>query len=182
MQIIHGENQIASRAAFIALKKNGQNLNGDSVTLSDVISAISSPSLFGESTTLFIEGLFSARPSGRKTEIIDYLAAHNDLAIVIWEHKDVSVQLKSFDPKTSQRFDLPKMIFSFMDRPTIELLHKCLESMPVEQVFASLVTRLYKQEKSADLQKLLELDYKNKTSQLPYDMVCALEIFILGTQ
>ena len=181
MLIIHGENQIASRQAFLVEKQNKQviNLSGEDSILSDIISSTSGQSLFGGEINLFVENIFSSRPSSRKTEIIDYLSKHTDLNIIIWESKDVSAQLKSFPANIIQKFDLPKVIFAFMDHPTVGLLHQCLQSMPIEQIFASLVTRLYKSEKTVDLLKLLELDYKSKTSQLPYDLVAGLELYIM---
>lgn len=182
MLIIHGEDQIASRQVFLAKKQNQtvRELNGEDSILSDVINSTQGESLFGGEALVFIENLFSSRPSARKTEIVNFFQENQDLDVFIWESKDVSSQLKSFPANIVQKFDLPKIIFAFMDHPTIELLHKCLASMPVEQIFASLVTRLYKQEKTQDLLKLLEIDYKSKTSQLPYDLTTGLELFLLN--
>jgi len=181
MIIFHGEDQIRSRQAFLAKKQNQtvRELNGEDSILSDVINATRGESLFGGEKTVFIENLFSSRPSARKSEIVNFLQENQNMDIFVWECKDVSSQLKSFPANIIQKFDLPKVIFAFMDHPTVELLHTCLKSMPVEQIFASLVTRLYKQEKTKDLLTLLDLDYKNKTSQLPYDLAAGLELYIM---
>lgn len=181
MLIIHGEDQIASRRAFLAVKQDKQirELSGEDSILSDVINATRGESLFGGEALVLMENLFSSRPSARKTEVIDYLQNNFGLDIYIWESKDVSTQLKSFPANIIQKFDLPKAIFAFMDHPTVDLLHQCLRSMPIEQIFASLVTRFYKQEKTNELLALLDLDYKNKTSQLPYDLAVGLELYIM---
>lgn len=181
MLIFFGEDQVKSRQAFLSEKQNHNitNLPEEGSTLSDVISATSNISLFGEKTFLCVEGLFSERSSQRKTDIIEYLQSHPELDVLVWEGKDVSVQVKNFRADVLRKFDLPRHIFSFMDNPSVELLRLCLKSMPVEQIFASLVTRKYKQQKINDLLKLLELDYKLKTSQLPYDLVNGLELYIM---
>jgi len=185
MIIVHGENQAASRAYFLQLKeaagKSGNNLVElpVDVDIGTLTSAVESRSLFGETNIVIMENVFSRRPSQAKKDLTAYLARHADANIYIWEDKDVSVFLKNFDTKLSKRFDLPKHIFTFMNTPTVDLLHKCLETMPVEQIFASLVTRTYKRHLTDNLLKLLELDYKSKISQLPYDLTTGLELYIM---
>ena len=91
--------------------------------------------------------------------------------ITMWEGKDVSTLLPN------KKFDLPKYIFKFLDNPSVELLHLCLKSLPVEMLFASLVTRAHKQVKTVWIKELLQIDYKIKTGALPYDLVTALELW-----
>lgn len=196
MQIIHGDNQIASREQFLLARqtaqKQGLNIvefSGDSLTLSDLTQAVESKSLFGSANAVFIENLFSSRPSNAKKQIIAYLLKKAQENIVIWEAKDVSAQVKDMP---SKRFDLPKHIFTFLDNPNLSTFHSALGTAPVEQIFASLVTRLHKvllgqgrfnrqfsnSQLSTFNSQLLQIDYKQKTSSVPYDLTAALEIWL----
>ena len=200
MIIIHGDNQITSRDHFLSAKqaaiKQGHNivdLSGDSLQLDQLIQAIKSRSLFGSANSVFIENLFSSRPSGGKKDLIKYVEQNQSEDIVIWEPKDVSSQLKTIDSKQTTKFDLPKHIFAFLDSPTLTTFHKVLEVAPVEQIFASLCTRLHKVllgqgrftlKFSPDQLKLmnsqlLTIDHKPKTSSSPYDLTTALELWMV---
>lgn len=193
MHIFHGDNQISSREQFLAAKqtaqKQGLNIvefSGDQINLPGLTQAIESKSLFGSANAVFIEGLFSSRPSNSKKQLIDYLTTKQNDNIVIWEPKDVSIQLKDIP---SSKFDLPKYIFSFLDNPTLESFHNCLEIMPVEQIFASLATRVHKAllgqgriAKKINPKELLDIEYKQKTSSPPYDLSAALEIWLTKIQ
>ena len=197
MTILHGDNQIASREAYLTAKQQAQkqglnivDLSGDTLTLPDLTQAVESKSLFGSANAVFIENLFSRRPSNDKKQIVDYLLKlvsplrlRGDQGVIcIWEPKDVSTQIKE---TPSQRFDLPKHIFAFLDNPNLSTLHLALSTVPVEQLFASLATRVHKvllgqgrTSKKIDPIDLLEIDYKQKTSSAPYDLTAALEIWL----
>mgnify|MGYP001565503277 CR=1 FL=1 len=184
MIILHGDNQVASRQQLTAAKqeavKQGKQLVelGSDITIEQVVSAVESNSLFGSSNLVVIENLFSGRPSNDRKAVVAYLLAKPG-DVVVWEGKDVSAKIKEFDPQFVRRFDLPKYIFAFLDNPTPQNLRKCLETMPVEQVFASLVTRMHKRGRADYLTGLLEIDYAQKTSSAPYDLAAALEIFMV---
>lgn len=176
MIILHGDNQIASRQEYLDLKKDGLVL--DEVTVDNLRQAVESKSLFGDISQVVIENIFSARPSNYKKQIIEFLFANQKNNILLWESKDVSVQLKDFDAKIIKRFDLPKYIFSFLDRPSIFGLHQVLQTIPPEQILASLATRAHKQINTKWLKELLTIDYKLKTGLLPYDLATALELWV----
>jgi len=189
MLILHGDNQIASRERFLAARQEAQKqglnvveLSGDQINLPGLTQAVESKSLFGSANAVFIEGLFSSRPSNAKKQIIGYLSKKLNENIIIWESKDVTAQVKDLP---STKFDLPKYIFNFLDNPTLESFRKCLEVMPVEQIFASLATRVHKAllgqgriAKKINPAELLEIEYKQKTSSPPYDLASALEIWL----
>ena len=178
MLIIHGDNQIASRDCLISSKTGKQVLEffGNNLNQDQINQALNTQSLFGQIYTVVIEGIFSQRPSANKKAIIEYLESHQDADIIIWESKDVSSQVKNF--QNIQKFDLPKYIFSFLDRPSVPGLHQVLQTTPAEQILASLATRAYKRANTKVLQELLAIDYKLKTGALPYDLAAALELWI----
>jgi hypothetical protein len=72
-----------------------------------------------------------------------------------------------------------------LDDPNLSTLRLALSTVPVEQLFASLATRVHKVllgqgriSKKIDPLELLEIDYKQKTSSVPYDLTAALEIWL----
>ncbi len=175
MLILHGDNQITSREALNSLKKDALVINN--LSLDIIRQAVESKSLFNDIKQIVIENIFSSRPSNSKKQIIEYLLANQKENILIWESKDVTTQLKEFSPQIIKSFVLPKYIFNFLDRPTIPGLHQVLQTMPAEQILASLATRAHKQVNTKWLEELLAIDYKLKTGLLPYDLSTALELW-----
>ncbi|MEK7155049.1 MAG: hypothetical protein AAB697_02890 [Patescibacteria group bacterium] len=177
MLILHGDNQVASRQKLTELKKNASVLEflGSDLTLETLANVMATKSLFGQANTIVIEGLFSQRTSNLKKELIAYLLAHQTSDVIVWEGKDVTAQVKDFSQV--QKFDLPKFIFNFLDRPTIAGLHQVLQTMPAEQILASLATRAHKRANLSWLKSLLDLDYRLKSGVLPYDLATGLELW-----
>lgn len=194
MLIIHGDNQILSRRQFLDLKsqaeKSGKQiieLSGPVIALSDLVNPLSTSSLFGQSSALFIENLFSRRPGREKDEITQYLLQNTSADITLWESKDVSAQLKDFHSNSIRLFPLPKYIFEFLDTLSLSSFKKSVSVAPVEQVFASLVTRIHKHilaepdtKYAGYISDLLQIDYAQKNSRSPYNLETALELWLLN--
>lgn len=185
MLILHGDHQTASRNQLLAVKagavqKDQQiiEFSGQDLSLDPLSQAADTVSLFGQTNSVFVQQLFSARPSNAKKAVIDYLKSHTSADIVVWEPKDVSAQLKDFPSSLIRQFDLPRHIFKFLDNPSLTTLHLALTTALPEIVFASLVTRAHKQVKTTWLEELLIIDYKLKTGALPYDLATALELWV----
>ncbi len=213
MFVLHGEDLKSSRNEFIRLKSQASasgkqvvDLEGFSITLNELVTASSSISLLGSDNVVFVENLFSRRPSNEKKALIEYLLSHPDLSITIWETKDVGAQLKSFPTKSYKNFELPKYIFQFIDTFSPDLYLKSLASSEPEQLLGLIAKRLHdlilvKENKlslpSWQLSKienqakrfsllqlidlnteLLNLDYKLKNSHLPFDLAAGLEFWL----
>lgn len=202
MIILHGEDQLSSRNKLSELTNQARargdtiiNLPGDSLTLEQLIQVSANDSLFGNNTFLVIESIYSRRPSEDKKILTEYIELNQKGIAVVWEPKDVSSQLKTIDARLIAKFDLPKHIFKFLDNPSLETLHLALSTAPVEQVYASLATRLHKvllgqgrftrklsfDQLSAMNHDLLAIDYRQKTSSAPYDLTAALELWLAKT-
>ena len=177
MIIIHGENQIASRQHFLDLRTQnpGDIFDGDSLTLVDLKTLLTSNSLFGEAQNIYIENLYSRRPSNEKKAIIEYLESKNPINLVIWEHKAVITKSQN------KNFEMPKYLFAFWNKPSIQNFHLALQVAAVEQIFAGLITGAHKRHDVETLKYFLEIDYKQKTSVSPYDLKAALEIWLVKT-
>lgn len=214
MKIIHGEDQVTSRRQLIQLKseakqKNDQlaELDGQNLTLTELINISGTDSLFGGSMHIFIEQLFSRRPGKEKDQIVDYLKKHLDLPIVIWEGKDVSDQLKTFPSQYIVKSDLPKYVFQFLDALSLPLLQKTLANVSPEQIMALLVRQMHNlimvktgqtslpswqvsklKPLSAKFSlplllsqysKLLDMDFHHKTSSSSMDLSGNLQIWLI---
>lgn len=179
---------------------------GSDVTLAQLLVATKSDSLFGGINLVIVENLFSGRPSNDRRAVIEYLSAKSG-DVVVWESKDVSAKIKEFDPQIVRRFDLPKYVFKFLDDLSLSSLQLSLQSAAAEQILALLAGHIHKLilvkegmsslpgwqtsklksqvlrfnlDKLTDLsRKLLQIDYAQKTSALPYDLATALEIFVV---
>ena len=183
MLIIHGENQIASRQYFLEQRtqKPGTILDGDTLTLSELQTQLSAVSLFGDAQNIYIENIFSRRPSNEKKAIVEYLETHNPSNLVIWEAKTVTAQLKNINQELIRNFEMPKYLFAFWNKPSVKAFHLALQVAAVEQIFAGLITKAHNSKNRDWLTSFLEIDYKNKTSALPYDLKAALEIWLVKT-
>lgn len=174
MMVIHGEDQIKSREYFLELKaqKPGDIIDGDSLTLSNLKSRLEAVSLFGETQNIYIENLFSRRPSNEKKAIIELLETKNPGNLVLWERKAVVTNLEN------KKFDLPKYLFAFWNNPTVKNLHLALKASAIEQIFAGLVTKAHNARNREWITSLLAIDYKQKTGNSPMGLVSALEVWL----
>lgn len=174
--------------------------------LDQLVSAVESNSLFGGVNTVVIEGVLSGRPSNERKAVISYLIQNQDKDVILWESKDVTTKLRDFNSKNVRRFDLPRYVFKFLDELSVNTLHLALSSAAAEQILALLaghigrlimakenqlnlpswqLSKLKSQASKFSLDQLiklnsqlLEIDYKTKTSQLPYDLATALELYV----
>lgn len=149
MLILHGDNQLASRQAFLDFKqqavsagKQVQEYSGDNLTQPQLVTAVESVSLSGTTNAVFIDGLFSRRPGNEKKALVAYLADHLKADITVWEHKDVAAQVKTFPPASVRKFDLPKYLFIFLERFTLSGLKQALIGSSPEQVFSLIVRQV----------------------------------------
>lgn len=181
-------------------------LSGRDITLTEIRNKLEASSLFGNKNCLFITDLFTAHSFREKSLIIDYLLSAVGENIYIWESRDVFPQLRKFPPDSVRKFELPRYIFQFLDNMTLPLLHRALGNTPPEQLFALLVGHFHKLilikdnagsfplwQKQKLLQqasgykidhlkdayaKLLELDYRHKTSASSQSLPFSLELWL----
>lgn len=214
MLILHGDDQAASRKQLLQLKaqarQSGQqliDLPGSDLTLAQLATAAASASLLGSTNAIFIENLFSRRPSNEKKALTDYLKTHTHAHITVWENKNLSPQLTAFPTSTIRRFDLPKVLFKFLSDFTLPLLQQTLTTTPPEQLLALIARRLedlllvksgigdFPSWQKSQLQRqavrftpqqlarmatsLLDIDYRQKNSLSPAPLAVDLELWLL---
>lgn len=214
MLIFHGDNQSASRQAFLVRKNadkakdlNAVEFAGPNLMYSDLVNSLETVSLFGQQNLIVIEDFFTGKHAGREKElIIKYLKENITKNVLIWESKNVSLQLKSFPAGSIAKFDLPKHLFDYLETFSADLLRQTLEDSEPQVVFFLLVKQLQSliaisdgkatnlpDWKAAKLKhqaakftlprllqihhQLLEIDYRQKNSFSPFDLTQALELW-----
>lgn len=150
MIILHGENIIASRqklkeeTELFKKKENSEILRfeGNNINLIALRQALDSFSLIGGDKLIVLENLFSGRKSKEKEKIIDYLKKNNPDNLLIWEGKKIDGRSLTAFKKFVLRFDLPVIIFRFLDsllpnnnQVSLNLFHQCLNQDPPEILF-----------------------------------------------
>lgn len=160
----HGDNPSASRQAMRSLIDGIKNktspeiieLNGETITLTDLIQAVEAKSLFSLDKIVIIECLLSRRPSKEKDSLISYLLSsiiHHPSSIIVWEPKPISAAvLKKFSLMKGtkiQEFKLPFLLFKFLDslmpgrgKQVSELFAELTSSEPVEMIVFMLARRI----------------------------------------
>ncbi len=213
MLIIHGDNQVASRSLLLAAKQTATaknleiiSLSGDELNLAELQNYVNSVNLLGTTNCVVVEGFFGRRPSNEKKKIIEQLEKWSNEQIILWDGKDVSLQLKNFPLNIVKKFELPRTVFKFLDSLALNDLSQTLETTPPEFVFSLLVGQVRKlmiiksgggnfpdwqmaklksqaakftdQELSSMHHQLLDIDFKNKTSASAMDLAQALEVWV----
>lgn len=130
MILIHGEDQVASRAKLVDLTKLAEqqhlvvtHLPITNLTLAQLESLLVDQDLFGQRQSLVIEELLSARPSNLKKKLLNLLANQTG-PICLWEGKTVPAgTLKKFNFKQIYHFPLDQKLFKWLDAltPTTDL-------------------------------------------------------------
>jgi DNA polymerase III delta subunit len=127
--VIHGEDISSSRkyltTQLAAYKSKGfvvTWLNGSSVKVADLESAVSSQELFASSRVVVIENLHKNTKTTATKEVISFLSnflknpANDHLLIIVWEQRSLTpTMLKAFPGGTVQEFKIKASIFEWLD-------------------------------------------------------------------
>lgn len=153
--LIYGEDVAKSRAYFSDIKKTATNpisFDGEKVSIADITQAVQGEGLFEDTKQIFVEELLSKKKSKKDLEaIIQYLNNnHEHQELYLWESKLLTKkQIQQFNSATSKQFDLPKVIFSFLDnlypgngKKLIALFHEILETEDAEFIFFMIVRQI----------------------------------------
>ncbi|OGD62629.1 hypothetical protein A2160_04940 [Candidatus Beckwithbacteria bacterium RBG_13_42_9] len=156
---LHGDNLVASRNFLKSLIDQAKNksqeiirLDGNTIKIEEVIQALDSNSLFGNTRLVVIEGLFSRPKSEAQKQILTYLHARQDNAeLVLWEKKEIGKILQRHLPHKTviQVFKTPALLFKFLDqlnpqlkKEALQTLHELLKTEAAELVFFMLVRQV----------------------------------------
>ena len=84
--ILHGDNFVASRKAFVNHKAN-LKLNAKTIKPEDLIQSLESNALFSNNHLLAIENLLTLPRSKNKQALIDLVLNSTNRKIILWEKK-----------------------------------------------------------------------------------------------
>lgn len=148
--LIHGDDIKSSRNYFLeqkSLKKNPASLNGENISLTDIVQLLEGKGLFEDNNTIFIEDFFSKKKGRELEEILSLVNTHSLSEIIFWEGKILTPkQISSLKKAEVRLFKLPQTIFSFLDslRPQwgkqlVILFHQALKNTDAEFIFYMLI-------------------------------------------
>lgn len=164
--LLHGDDIASSRKFLTGLIEEYQvtELDGKSLTISNLEEKMTSVSLFDERKAVVVENLLSKNP--KKKEFVSFINSQNDTALlVMWEdNKLLKTAFSSLKNTTVRDFLLPQNYFRFLDsfsqgasKNLFLLYHELLVSSTPEQIFYSLLKRL---------RLLVVLESKSQTDEL----------------
>lgn len=150
--VIHGDDTGASRTYLYELKARIDTaviLEGDKITVTDLLQELEGGGLFAEKRTLIIEQLLTKKKTGREKEALINFIQEKTLEhdIILWEGKDLDKKMMTlFRHSTLKQFKIPQTLFLFLDsiKPgngpiLVQLFHKVLLTSEPEMVFFMLV-------------------------------------------
>ncbi|MBM3205513.1 hypothetical protein FJZ41_01515 [Candidatus Shapirobacteria bacterium] len=158
MIILHGDNNELSRQRLrqeierFKQKGKGEFLRFEAgeLRLLELKQALASPTLMGQNQLVLVENLFGSRRTKEKEKIIDDLKKSLPRNLIIWEAKKIDGRfLTAFKNQILLRFDLPAVVFKFLDslapksaQNSLPLLHQSLTQNSPEMVFYLLARQI----------------------------------------
>lgn len=174
--ILHGEDTHKSYerlTKFIdAAKKRNWEILQDNVSVT--------PSLFGTQSLIIIRDLKLITPKIIKT--LDKISG----TLVIYSEGNLPATLLKVFPKDSkiERFDIPKIIWKFLDKITAKSLHEVIKTEPIEFVFTMIAWKFKKRyitsptpETAQIINELAKIDIDAKTGKA--DLLSSLDLLIV---
>lgn len=147
LTIIHGDDEISSRNYFVSQKDSDSLIfDVENIDLGELEQSLSGSGLFGTTSKILIENLFTRSGAKNLSEIAESLNKKIGADVYIWTDKILSAkQLSSFPKSEVKLFKIPQNIWSFLDsiKPksvsNVSMFHNSLSSTESEIVFAMIV-------------------------------------------
>jgi threonine dehydrogenase-like Zn-dependent dehydrogenase len=157
--LLHGDYIEASREALHKIQKtleahDVRHIDDKSIDETLLTQAVESSSLFGNSTAIVVEKLFSRlQKQSKKISLFASILSKNakKTTIVLWESKEIGPQIIKLLGRdvAVQKFSLPVVMFQFLDniRPgnrvaLCTLYRNVLASEPIDLIFSMLAKRI----------------------------------------
>ncbi|EKE05960.1 MAG: hypothetical protein ACD_19C00140G0027 [uncultured bacterium] len=142
------------------------------------IEEVENQSLFGEECFFILKDY---KLLDKKT--LEKLKKYSGNLIVYTARCNLAVELKRLNPDTVEKFELPILLWKFLDNMTVNGLHELVKTQAVEYVLAMMAWK-FKQnyiknssEKNSNLIKeLAEIDIKSKTGKA--DLLLSLDLLL----
>jgi DNA polymerase III delta subunit len=155
--IIHGEDSVSSRKYLNDKKESYSDvekidMDGNKISLSDLVSAADSRSLLGSIKIITIENFFTRSLSKDKETILAYLNGNKtDNLLLFWEQKEIDRNIisKFFSKDEIILCQPPLLLFRFLDslginppKTVLSLFHSLLNQRDAAFIYTMLVRQL----------------------------------------
>ena len=118
--LIHGDNTGQSRNYYLEIRnkyKNQKLINGDKLTMTELVEAVEGDGLFSINEAVFVEQFLSKNKIGKDFDaLLDYLNQEHEIAVILWESKEIDKkQIAKLKKATTKLFSYPKTLFQLLD-------------------------------------------------------------------
>lgn len=146
------------------------------------IEEIENQSLFGEECFYILKDY---KLLDKKT--IEKIKKYNGNLIVYTAGSHPAIHLKMLNSDKTEKFELPQLLWKFLDNMTVKGLHELTKTQAVEYVLAMMAWK-FKQNylknptpnSSLLISRLAQIDIKSKTGKA--DLLLSLDVFLLKNQ
>lgn len=204
--IIHGDNTVVSRNELEKIKTNFSGeivvLEGKNLLASDFIQATESKSLLSEKRLVIVENCLEFEIGKSDCDLVFWYDKELGKTILD-KFKKCETKILLFKTDTLI-FKFCDNILPGNGRKSVELFRSCLQTGDAEYIFIMIVrqfrlmlnplsltpwqqSKIVSQAKAFGqnnleniYKKLLEMDYQNKTGQLPLGLAFSIEVFLLS--
>jgi len=174
--LIHGDYHVQSRQFLSNLLLDLQNkgaeviqLDGEKITINDLVQASSNNSLFSSRSTILIENLLSRKKSKETEKLWQYLKDYQgQTEIILWEKKAIGKILQRNLPTktTVKEFKTPMLVFKLVEQinpnsksQALTNLETVLQKAPAEFIFAMIIRQI---------RSLLQIKFGNIPAGAPW--------------
>lgn len=177
MQIIvlHGDDTIKSYerlTKFIAeAKKRGWDIVNDKIE--------DTPSLFGTEKLIIVRDY---KIIGKKE--LNLIKKIPGTLVIYTTGLHPAVSLKMINPDKTEKFELPQLLWKFLDNMTVKSLHELIKTQPIEYILAMMAWKLKQKYRTNPTPKveemisnLAEIDVKTKTGKA--DLLLSLDLLLI---
>ena len=204
--IIHGDNVVAGRNELEKIRTNFSGeivvLEGKNLSPTDLIQATQSQSLLSEKRLVIVENCLEFEIGKNECDMVFWYDKEIGKTILD-KFKKYETKILLFKTDTLI-FKFCDNILPGNGKKSVELFRSCLQSGDAEYIFIMIVrqfrlmlnplsltpwqqskvvsqAKAFGQNKLESIyKKLLEMDYQNKTGQLPMGLAFSLEVFLLN--
>jgi len=174
--VLHGDDTIKSYERLTKFideaKKRGWDIVNDKIE--------DTPSLFGTEKLIIVRD-YKQSLAGSAGKIIKKIPG---TLVIYSQNKIPAATLKSLNPEKAELFELPVILWKFLDNMTIKNFHELLKTQPVEYILAMMAWKLKQKyrtnptpEVGLMISELAEIDVKAKTGKA--DLLLSIDLLLI---
>ena len=173
--ILHGDDTIKSYERLTKFideaKKRGWDIINDKIE--------DTPSLFGTEKLIIVRDY---KIIGKKE--LNLIKKIPGTLVIYTTGLHPAVSLKMINPDKTEKFELPQLLWKFLDNMTIKNFHELLKTQPVEYILAMMAWKLKQKylrnptpEVIQMISELAEIDVKAKTGKA--DLLLSIDLLLI---